>query len=101
MNVIYSDEAIISLRDSMQFYITELEMPLGKVIEIQDYVFERGDSLGLNPNMGSEEEYLVHLGKGHQRIIAGYFKIIYLILKDEVYVTDIFDTRQDPEKMKG
>ena len=32
---------------------------------------------------------------------TGYFKIIYKVEKGAVYITDFFDSRQDPEKMKG
>ena len=51
--------------------------------------------------MGQREEYLEHLGQSHRRIIEGNYKIIYRIDGDMIYVTDIFDTRQDPGKMKA
>jgi mRNA-degrading endonuclease RelE of RelBE toxin-antitoxin system len=37
----------------------------------------------------------------HRRLIVGNYKIIYLIEDDVVYISDIFDTRQDPKKMNG
>jgi hypothetical protein len=51
--------------------------------------------------MGQKEKYLEHLGQSHRRIIEGHYKIIYRIEEEVIYITDIFDTRQDRTKMKG
>lgn len=51
--------------------------------------------------MGQEEEGLKHLNRGHRYLlIKPFYKLIYLIIKPIIYITDIFDTRQDPDKMK-
>ncbi len=52
------------------------------------------------PMMGQEEESLVELGQGHRYLVEENYKIIYRIIDDVVYITDIFDTRQGPDKMK-
>jgi toxin ParE1/3/4 len=54
-----------------------------------------------NPYLGVVEEYLEHLILGHRRLIVGYCKVIYRISDNIIYITEIFDTRQDPTKMKG
>ena len=72
-----------------------------KAANIKDQLFNRADSLALNPDKGQREEYLQHLQEDHRRIIEGHFKIIYKIEGESVYITDFFDSRQDPEKMKG
>ncbi|MFM8849004.1 MAG: hypothetical protein ACKOE5_01225, partial [Cytophagales bacterium] len=36
----------------------------------------------------------------YRRLIMGYFKIVYYVDGESVYITSIFDTRQDPEKLK-
>jgi hypothetical protein len=36
---------------------------------------------------------------GHRRKISGNYKIIYRIIDDLIFVSDSFDTRQDPEQM--
>ena len=38
---------------------------------------------------------------GHRRLIESHFKIIYRVIGDCIYITDIFDSRQDADKMKG
>ncbi len=51
------------------------------------------------PKMGQIEENLESLGLGHRYLIEGNYKIIYRIQGKIISITDIFDTRQDPEKM--
>jgi plasmid stabilization system protein ParE len=50
-----------------------------------------------------EDEFLNYLNKNHKRLICGNYKIIYYYNQNEniVYVTDIFDSRQNPLKENG
>ena len=68
---------------------------------IRNNLFKKADSLGNHPYTGQKEEYLEHLDREHRRVVEGYFKIIYRVENQTVYITDFFDTRQDPTKMKG
>ncbi|MFZ1693905.1 MAG: type II toxin-antitoxin system RelE/ParE family toxin [Flavobacteriales bacterium] len=52
-----------------------------------------------HPRGGQYEPLLDHLGLGHRRKVSGNYKIIFRIINDLIFVSDIFDTRQDPEKM--
>jgi len=47
------------------------------------------------------DDYLEHLQMGHRRLVQSHYKIIYRIEGNTIYITDIFDSRQDPAKMKG
>ena len=38
--------------------------------------------------------------EGHRYIIRGNYKIIYKIQNKKLFITDVFDTRQDPESIK-
>lgn len=51
------------------------------------------------PKLGQIELSLEELNLGHRRYVKGYFKIVYRIENEIIYVTDIFDTRQDPSKI--
>lgn len=54
-----------------------------------------------NPELGQEEDYLKELGEGHRYLLVDkFYKVIYLVIKPFIVITDIFDTRQDPDKMK-
>ena len=69
--------------------------------EIRDRILAKVDKLLGNPYMGQQEEYLEHMGQSHRRVIEGSHKIIYRIEGEAIVITDIFDSRQDPEKMSG
>lgn len=101
MKVIYTDQSIDSLEESLDFAIEEQELPPEKAIQLKDRLFDRATSLALNPHKGQREEYLEYLGENHRRIIEGHFKIIYKVENEVLYITDFFDSRKEPEKMKG
>ena len=52
------------------------------------------------PFIGAIEENLTELKQGHRYLVEGNYKIIYRIIDNEIYITDIFDCRQNPTKMK-
>jgi len=101
MKIIYSDESIESLNQNLDFWIKKLRYSVEKAIEIRDRLLFRAESLSKNPGLGQLEESLEKLNQGHKRLVEGHCKIIYLVFEDYVYITDFFDTRQDPSKMKG
>ncbi|WP_035467508.1 type II toxin-antitoxin system RelE/ParE family toxin [Algoriphagus mannitolivorans] len=101
MRIIYTDQSFKSLEESLSFLWKVQGVPLEKVLEIRNQLLDKAESLTTNPHLGQIEEYLEHLEKGHRRLIEGNFKIIYRVESDCVYITDFFDTRQHPEKMKG
>jgi plasmid stabilization system protein ParE len=101
MRIIYTDQSFESLEESLKFLLEDQAVPLEKVLEIRNQLLYKADSLVNNPHIGQYEEYLVHLEKGHRRLIEGNFKIIYRIENDCIYIIDFFDTRQNPVKMKG
>lgn len=69
--------------------------------KITQTILARAKMLEEHPELGPVEEYLKELEQGHRRLLADpHYKIIYLIEDPSIFVTDIFDTRQDPEKMK-
>lgn len=87
--------------ESLRFLLEEQGWSLEKVLELRNVLLDKADKLVTIYTHYQQEEYLIHLGKGHKRAIEGYFKIIYRIEGEFIYVTDFFDTRQDPSKMKG
>ncbi|MCY7410388.1 MAG: type II toxin-antitoxin system RelE/ParE family toxin [Chitinophagales bacterium] len=68
--------------------------------KIIESIKEKADLIKSTPYSGQKEIYLEHLRQDHRRIVVGNYKIIYLVEKDSIIITDIFDARQSPEKMK-
>lgn len=62
---------------------------------------KRAKELEKHPLLGPTEEYLEDYGRGHRSLLVGtLYKIVYLIAKPLIIITDIFDVQQDPDKMK-
>lgn len=69
--------------------------------KLRQEIVKKSGLLSKNPYLGQEEEQLKQYGRGHRYLlIEPFYKLIYLILKPIIYITDIFDTRQDPDEMK-
>lgn len=99
MKLFYTRQALASLQECLDFFPPEVSSE--KVNEIRDQILAKADRLLNNPTIGQQEEYLEHMGQSHRRIIEGNYKIIYRVEGENIYITDIFDSRQDPYKMKG
>ncbi len=99
MKLIYTKQSIESLEDALNFVSPNVSHE--KLMQIRDGILNEAEILIENPFIGQNEPYLEHLNLGHRRIIKDNYKIIYKIIEQYIYITDIFDTRQDPEKMKG
>ena len=74
----------------------------GEVVadNIRKSILNTSKFIGKYPNMGMLEENLEDLDQGHRYIVEGNYKIIYLIMDDEIYITDVFDCRQNPQKIR-
>ncbi len=71
---------------------------IDKASKVIDKIIERTRQLQDFPLSGkiqpiqTRQEYLF--------LVEGYYKIIYSFRSNKVYINTIFDTRQDPEKLK-
>jgi plasmid stabilization system protein ParE len=99
MKIVYTEQAIQSLQESLDFIADNVSPE--KLIEIRNQLLDAADTLILQPLKGQKEPYLEHLVLDHRRLIHGNFKIIYRVIGEYIYITDVFDSRQDPEKMKS
>jgi toxin ParE1/3/4 len=99
MKLIYTEQALFSLEEVLDFVAPNVTYE--KLIEIRDEILDAADTLLLQPLLGQSEPLLGHLGLSHRRLIVGHYKIIYRVIGEYIYITDIFDSRQDPGKMRG
>ncbi len=51
-------------------------------------------------NIGSKYESRKHPNRNYRKIISSYHIIIYRIEKKIIYIHKVFDTRQNPSKLK-
>jgi toxin ParE1/3/4 len=99
MKLLYTEQALISFQEALDFIAPKVSQ--GKLIEIRNRILDKADTLLLHPLKGQKEPFLEHLGLGHRRLVEGHYKIIYRVIDECIYITDVFDSRQDFDKMKG
>ena len=68
--------------------------------KIKKSIITATKSLLKQPFIGNLEENLIELKQGHRYLVEGNYKIIYITIDKEIYITDIFDCRQNPTKIK-
>ncbi|MGM0579859.1 MAG: type II toxin-antitoxin system RelE/ParE family toxin [Bacteroidota bacterium] len=69
-------------------------------IKIINKILDRADTLQTFSKRGRIVDELQSLQEEHRYIIEGNYKIIYKHENSKVYVTDVFDMNNDPEKIK-
>ena len=69
-------------------------------IKIRKSIFTATRQLIAQPFIGAVEENLFELKQEHRYLVEGNYKIIYRIINNDIYITDIFDCRQNPQKLK-
>ncbi|MFA9388566.1 MAG: type II toxin-antitoxin system RelE/ParE family toxin [Prolixibacteraceae bacterium] len=99
MILVYTEQALLSLEETLNFIAPNVSNE--KLIEIRNEILDSADTLVFQPLQGQTEPYLSHMHLGHRRLIVNHYKVIYRVIDETIYVTDIFDSRQDPDKMKG
>ncbi len=97
MQVKVTEPAKQRLKIIYQYYKAEASVKTAQ--KIKDSIITKIKSLKKFPLRGNIEENLIELDQEHRYVIVSHFKIIYLISDTTIYITDIFDTRQNPEKM--
>ena len=99
MKLVFTEQAIISFQEALDFISPHISVDL--LNKLSDSILDSCETLIDQPFQGQEEPYLMHLGLGHRRLVVGHYKILYRLHQDYIYITDIFDSRQNPMKMKG
>lgn len=68
--------------------------------KVRNQIFHATRHLAQYPYSGPVEPLLKNLDHEFRYCIAGNFKIIYAIVPEGILITDVFDTRHDPSKLK-
>lgn len=99
MKLIWTDFASETLKDICKYYKEAAGEGVAK--KIKKGIFSATKQLLRNPNLGQIETTLKKLGEGHRYLVSGNYKIIYREVSEGILITDVFDTRQDPDKINN
>lgn len=99
MKVVLTDVAKRRLKKIFNYYRRKGATKIGQ--KIKTNIIKKAKILKQHPLIGQVEESLIDLNQGHRYLVVGHHKILYRVISDTVYITDIFDTRQNPDKIKS
>lgn len=99
MEIIWSNFAINSLKGIFDYYSINVNRKVAYKIKKQ--ILASTKQLISNPKSGQTEFYLDELKQNHRYILTGNYKVIYRIDKETIFINDVFDVRQNPNKMIG
>lgn len=78
-----------------------LDTSADRADKVEARLLARAAELERHPHKGHPEPMLAHRGQGHRSLLLGRYKIIHLIAGERIYITDFFDTKQHPSRMRG
>lgn len=97
MKIIWTDFAIENLKEIFDYFSENASKKIAKNIKKQ--IFASTKQLIKNPESGQIEFYLEKLKKNHRYVLSGNYKIIYNTENEQIVTHDVFDVRQNPNKM--
>lgn len=97
MEIIWSDFAIENLKDIFDYYCLNANKKIAQ--KIRNQILDAAQQLKENPESGQREFYLEGLEQVYRYLVVSHFKIIYRFTDKQIFINDVFDTRQDPSKM--
>lgn len=99
--VVVTHFAVYQIRSIYDYYCFHVSIATAK--KLKSAIISSIKTLKTEKAEWQEDEFLGYLNKNHKRLICGHNKIIFLfnLIDNVVYVTDVFDSRQDPIKSTG
>ena len=100
LKIFWTDFSKKQLRKIFSFYHENVSLRVAQKLTIG--IIEKTFILSTRPKVGQNEELLKDRKQEFRYIVFKNYKIIYWInyQKNRIEISDIFDTRQNPIKMK-
>lgn len=100
LDVYWTDFSKKELKNIFDFYKENASLNIAKTLVIG--ITKEAAKLKKQPKIGQEEELLEEDPKDFRYLVYKSYKIIYLVNwnKNRIEVFDVFDTRQNPIKIK-
>ncbi|NGF57943.1 type II toxin-antitoxin system RelE/ParE family toxin [Parapedobacter sp. SGR-10] len=97
--IYWTDFAKKELKNIFDYHKEKVSLKIAKQIAKQ--VVEKANCLSSFPEIGPIEQLLKERPQNFRHIVSTNYKIVYWINNDKnrVEIVDIFDTRQNPEKI--
>lgn len=97
MEIIWTDFATQNLKAIFQYYAERASRKVAH--KVRKEILNSTIQLKKYPESGQQELNLAKLNQKHRYLVTGNYKVIYRIEKKSAIIIDVFDTRQNPDKM--
>lgn len=100
MQVRWTRQAVDSLAIVLEFCESH-SLKQRKVVQM--LVFQKTELLEEFPEMGTREPTLagMHPTIGYRFLVAGFYKIVYRVEEETVWICHVLDARADPRRLAG
>jgi toxin ParE1/3/4 len=99
MNIVWTKFALNEVREIYTYYKFRTSVRIAKNIKKQ--IFSSIKNLSKYSRQGEEEKLLAHKKGEYRYILAGNYKVIYTVVKNEIFIMNLFDCRRNPEIIKN
>ena len=98
MTIIWTLSASKDLKNIFEFYRKTANKEVAHKIKNEILLTSKNLELGIG--IGQIEDRLKDFNQGHRYLLSNHCKIVYFSTNDTIYITHVFDTRQNPEELK-
>ncbi len=100
LNLFWTDFSQKELKKIYEYYRENAGVQVAK--NLVDGIYNETLKLKVQPRIGQEEEFLNNRKEEFRYLVYKNYKIIYWIneVESRIEVNDVFDTRQNPPKIK-
>ena len=98
MKIVWTSKAKSQIRDIFDFYSKKVSIKLAN--RIVSEITQKPSVLLKYPSLGQRESLLEEVDPRIRYLIQGNYKLIYLPTENEIVIISVFDTRQNPSKIK-
>ncbi len=101
ITIFWTDFSKIELQKIFSYYKENANLKVAKKLVLG--IVDKTTILKTHPNIGTKEELLKARKEGFRYLLFKNYKIIYWlnIAQNRIEIADVFDTRQNPVKMKN
>ena len=99
MRIFWTNESRNRLKDIYDYFSLNVSEKTAKKL-IND-IIGYSEILASSPGIGQKENLLNSRTNNYQYLLLGNYKIIYWIKMNVVYIATVFDTRQNPKKLRN
>ena len=98
MKVDWTIYATKKVEEIFKYYLERVNYRTGQ--NIIQTIIKKTEDLEKNPFLGQTEDLLKNYKKDYRYLVSGNYKIIYLVKSKSIDIVTVFDTRQNPTKIK-